>query len=68
MKATEEQLKSWAELMDFGTITDLERKTNISRGTIYRIIKGEKATMCNFVKVYKYFKNLKAKKKRISNG
>lgn len=61
MKATKEQLREWKYYTDFGTITDIHLKTGLSRHTIYSILKGGNARVCNFAKVHKYFKNLKAK-------
>jgi predicted transcriptional regulator len=61
MKANKELLREWEYYTDFGTITDIHLKTGLSRHTIYKILKGDNARVCNFAKVYKYFKNLKVK-------
>ena len=67
MKATEEQIKDWKQYTEYGSVTEISRITGLNRLTVMNILNGKKARLCNFVKVYNYFKRLKLKVKRLNN-
>jgi len=67
MKATEEQINEWKKYTEYVSITEISRVTKLNRLTVTKIINGEKTRLCNFVKVYNYFKKLKLKVKRLNN-
>lgn len=66
MKATEKQIEEWNKLVSYGTISEISRSTGVNRKTIMSVIEGKKVLTCNFIKVHKYFKNLKRTIKRYS--
>jgi len=67
MKATKEQVQEWKQYTEYGSVSEISRVTGLNRLTVMNILKGEKARLCNFVKVYNYFKKLKARVKRYNN-